>query len=305
MKMLIKNSVLFIFFFSLVGFSQSETSFWKKSDTLHKKRRNTVYIAQAVGATTALIGLNQLWYADYPRSSFHFKNDNNDWLQMDKLGHSFSTYYLGKLSMESLKWAGDSKKNQLLFGASYGFIFLTSVEALDGLSKQWGFSVGDMIANATGTGLLIGQELLWNEQRISLKYSFHNTWHSNFRPNTLGSNLPEQLLKNYNGQTYWLSANLWSFKKESNIPKWLNIAIGYGAHDMLSGNSNTKIPNITKNNTERYRQFYLSLDVDLTKIKTKSKLLKTLFSAVNFIKIPAPTVEINTKEKVSFHSIHF
>jgi hypothetical protein len=34
--------------------------------------------------TGALVGLNQLWYADYARSDFHFINDNAEWLQMDK-----------------------------------------------------------------------------------------------------------------------------------------------------------------------------------------------------------------------------
>lgn len=306
MKMLQKNSILVVFHFVfLIGFSQSNTYFLKKADTLNKKRRNTVYITQVVGASTALVGLNQLWYANYPKSDFHFKNDNNDWLQMDKFGHIFSAYYMGKLSIKSLKWAGENKKNQLLYGGTFGFLFLTSVEVLDGFSKQWGFSTGDMVANATGTGLLIGQELLWDEQRIYLKYSFHNTQHSNLRPNVLGKTLPERLLKNYNGQTYWLSANIWSFKKDSNFPKWLNIALGYGANGMLTGNKNTPIPNLTANNIEPYRQFYLSLDVDFTKIKTQSKFLKTLFNFINFIKIPAPTVEINTQSKLKLHILHF
>jgi hypothetical protein len=46
----------------------------------------------------------------------------------------------------------------------------------------------------------------------------------------------EQMLKDYNGQTYWLSVNLHSFYKGSKIPKWLNLAIGYGANGMLTGN---------------------------------------------------------------------
>jgi hypothetical protein len=51
--------------------------------------------------------------------------------------------------------------------------------------------------------------------------------------NVLGSSLAEQMLKDYNGQTYWLSVNLHSFYKN---PKWLNLAIGYGANGMLTGN---------------------------------------------------------------------
>ena len=46
------------------------------------------------------------------------------------------------------------------------------------------------------------------------------------------------MLKDYNGQTYWLSANLKSFFPGSNIPPWLNVAIGYGADGMFGGFEN-------------------------------------------------------------------
>jgi hypothetical protein len=54
-----------------------------------------------------------------------------------------------------------------------------------------------------------------------------------------------------------------------------------------------------------YRQFYLSFDADLTKIETKSKFLKTVFSVVNFIKIPAPALEFNTKNGFKLHYLYF
>jgi hypothetical protein len=57
--------------------------------------------------------------------------------------------------------------------------------------------------------------------------------------------------------------------------------------------------------TERFRQFYLSLDVDLTKIKTKSHFLKTLFSVLNTIKIPAPTVEITQFNQLKWRFIYY
>jgi hypothetical protein len=36
-------------------------------------------------------------------------------------------------------------------------------------------------------------------------------------------------------KTYWLSVNLHSFSKAQKIPKWLNLAIGYGADGMITG----------------------------------------------------------------------
>lgn len=278
-----------------------DSSFFKKSDTLNIKRRNAVVISKSVLSAGALLALNELWYKDFPRSSFHFINDNNDWKQMDKIGHFMTAYYLGKIGMDALDWAGVSKKNQLIYGATYGFAFLTAVEVLDGFSKQWGASPGDILANAAGSGLLIGQELLWNEQRITVKYSFNQTDFAKQRPETLGENYIQQTLKDYNGQTYWLSANIWSFYKDSNFPKWLNIAFGYGAEGMLFG-SNTMQNSMLQN---PYRQFYLSLDIDLVKIPTSSKILKSVFSVINFIKIPAPTLELDTNGRIKFHYLYF
>ena len=181
---------------------------------------------------------------------------------------------------------------------------MTAVEVFDGYSSQWGFSYGDLAANAGGTALYVAQELVWNEQRIVPKFSFHTTEYASARPNVLGSSFPEQILKDYNGQTYWLSANLHSFFKQSKIPKWLNIAVGYGAEGMITGEDEL-VNTVFFSEKERTRQFYLSFDADLTKIKTKSHVLKTIFSLVNTIKIPAPTFEIKSSGGSKFHFLYF
>lgn len=306
-KKLVSKQFLLLFLFVFIClnslFSQEKNYFFQKSDTLNKERKKTVLLIETVGAGLSLLALNQLWYADYPRSNFHFHNDNKEWLQMDKFGHTFSSYYIGKMGMDALDWAGASKKEQLLYGATLGFVFLTTVEIFDGFSEEWGFSTGDVIANGLGTGLLIGQEVLWDEQRIQLKFSFHTTSFAESYPDKLGENTLQQILKDYNGQTYWLSINLWSFFKESRIPKWLNVAIGYGANGVPKDMFQNEIYPGKENQT--YRQFYTSLDIDLTKIKTKSTFLKTAFNVFNFIKIPAPTLEFSKENKFKFHYLYF
>lgn len=279
-------------------------NFLKPSDSLNKKRQNTVFISEAVLASGALIGLNQLWYADYPKSNFHFINDNSEWMQMDKAGHLYSSYHIGRFGAETLNWSGTSKKNQLIYGASLGFVFLTAVEVMDGFSEEWGASMGDVIANASGTALYVSQELIWKEQRIIPKFSYHKTQYSNYRPDVLGSTFPEQILKDYNGQTYWFSVNLYSFSKKSKIPKWLNVALGYGAEGLI-GENNNKNALIFPIKPEKYRQFYLSLDLDLTKIDTKSHFLKTFFSVLNTVKIPAPTFEYSPHGGFKFYALYF
>lgn len=288
-----------------VNFAQNSIDdFFKPSDSLNKVRLKTVILSESILLSGTIVGLNQLWYANYPRSNFHFINDNKEWLQMDKAGHLFSTYHIGRFGSEIMQWSGTTKQHQLIYGAGLGFAFLTAVEVLDGFSSQWGASPGDVIANASGTALYVSQELIWNEQRITPKFSFHTTQYASLRPSILGKSIPEQILKDYNGQTYWLSVNLNSFSKSPQIPKWLNIAIGYGADGMISGNSN-KNSLILSPKPEIFRQFYLSLDVDLTKIKTKSYFLKTFFSVFNTLKIPAPTFEYRTRGGFKFHAIYF
>ena len=301
------NHILIVFIAFLLrisAYSQSSTElFLTPSDTLNKKRRNAVIITEATLGATTLIGLNQLWYNDYESSPFHTLNDNGEWNQMDKIGHVITSYHVGRLGADVLNWSGVRQKDQLIYGATLGFTFLTVVEVFDGFSEEWGFSWGDMAANAAGTGLYVGQELLWEEQRVALKYSFHKTKYASIRPEILGENLLEQSLKDYNGQTFWLSANIHSFFKNSKTPKWLNVAFGYGADGMLTGFDE---PNSLEfPDQDRIRQYYLSLDIDLTRIKTRSRVLSSLFNVVNFVKIPSPTIEINSKGKLKFYPLYF
>jgi uncharacterized protein YfiM (DUF2279 family) len=282
----------------LVSLNISAQSFFEKSDTLNHQRRNIV-----VGSTVGLgaltfVGLNEMWYKNYPRSAFHFINDNFNWLQMDKVGHATTTYYMGSLGMKSFRWAGMSEKNAVWLGGNVGLFFMTAIEVLDGFSEEWGASWGDLIANTSGAALLVGQELLWHEQRMELKFSYHQTSYAEQNPDLLGSSALESLLKDYNGQTYWLSVNPWSFAKDSRLPRWLSVSVGYGAEGMI-----TSMP--PKEGDDRYRKFLLSFDLKLSNINTDSKFWNSFFDVINVIKIPFPTLEYNTKGEFKFHPIYF
>ena len=298
--------LLYIIFFLIISSSYSQSklnSFLKPSDTLHIPRRNAVIISEATVGGLTLLGLNQLWYKDYPQSKFHTINDLDEWLQMDKLGHVYSSYQLGRVGANLLNWSGVSEKDQLIYGATLGFTFLTFVEIFDGYSDEWGFSWSDMFANALGAGLYVGQELLWDEQRVTLKFSFHQTQYAIQNPEKLGSDFSQQLLKDYNGQTYWLSFNINSFIKSNVLPDWLNFALGYGAEGMLIGNSSDVNNLIITQNP--IRQYFISFDVDLTKIKTNSHVLKTIFDVLNVIKVPFPALEFNERNGIKLHGIYF
>ena len=177
-------------------------------NSVDKKKRNILLISEATVYTVALVGLNQLWYADYPKSSFHFINDNGEWFQMDKLGHMTTSYYSGVAGIKAYEWAGFSRKKAIWYGGLTGTFFLSIIEVLDGQSKEWGASSGDLMANTAGSFLAIGQALKWNEQRIQLKYSYSPSEWAAKNPEQLGGNHLQRILKDYNGQTYWLSFNI-------------------------------------------------------------------------------------------------
>jgi hypothetical protein len=57
-------------------------------------------------------------------------------------------------------------------------------------------------------------------------------------------------------------------------------------------------------NFDRYRKYYMSLDINLTKIPTNSAPLKAVFGAVSFIKVPMPTLQFS-RGKFKFYWLYF
>ena len=275
--------------------------------------------AWSLGSYTAtMISLNNVWYSQYERSKFHFFNDNKEWLQMDKVGHAWTSYSEGLYGVALFRWAGLQDKKAIWIGGMAGTFFQAGIEVLDGFSAQWGASVGDLVANSAGSALVIFQELAWREQRFRLKFSAHRPDYSEFdvplqmrAVDLYGTNVAEQLLKDYNGQTYWLTVNPSTFIKnpDSKFPKWLSIAVGYGGDGIFGGHYNQwtddeGVYHDYQDVIPRTRQYYLSLDVDLDRIPTNSKFLKTVFGAVNVLKFPAPALEFG-KGGTKFHGVYY
>ena len=263
----------------------------------NKKRVRLVTAANIVGYGGALIALNALWYSHFPRSGFHFFNDDAEWLQVDKVGHVYSAYSESRESMELWRWAGLSRKKRIWLGGLSGVAYQSVIEILDGFSSQYGFSPGDFAANIVGSGMFIAQEFAWDEQRIKLKFSFHKKNYGetdlNKRADDLyGKTEIERFIKDYNAQTFWLSANIHSFFPESKLPRWLSFAVGYGAEGMFGARSNVAV-GFDRNDIKRYRQWYLSPDVDFAKIRTNKKGLKVLFFVLSAVKFPAPSLEFS------------
>ena len=243
------------------------------------------------GLAALYLGTN--WYAGEELSPFHFFDDRGEWLQVDKFGHAMGAYQASRWMIGLYKWSGTPKKEALWIGGLSGFLALSSVEVLDGFGKKWGFSWSDIGANFVGSALAVGNQALWNEDRLQLKVAWQPSPYARVDSlqDLFGSTWPEWLLKDYNGHSLWLSCRVHSFLPEGSVkriwPRWLNIAVGYGAEGMIGGYGSDPPAAIA---AREYRQYYLGLDLDLAGIKTRSGLLHTLLNVASIIRIPAPAL---------------
>ncbi|MEI9956638.1 MAG: DUF2279 domain-containing protein [Ferruginibacter sp.] len=279
-----------------------------------RSRVKIIAATNIVGYSGAMVALYAAWYKNYPQSNFHFFNDIKEWQQIDKIGHAYSAYAESKVSMELWRWTGIDRKKRIWLGGISGAVYQTVIEILDGFSSEWGFSWGDFSANIFGSSLFVAQELVWNDQRIQYKFSFHRKTYSDptliqRSDKIFGNSTAERFLKDYNGQTYWLSANIKSFFPKSNWPAWLQISVGTGAEGMFGANDNIGKDangNINFNRTDikRYRQWYLAPDIDLTKIKTRKKGIKVALNILNIVKFPMPSLEYSNG-KFKFNALTF
>ena len=304
---LLKCALLLIFFSSFLCQSRAQDIFLPPTDQYNPSRLKTVVITEVASGILISTGLYYLWYRKHPQSRFHFFNDNGEWLQMDKVGHATTAYNIASIQYDLMRWCGVKTDASVAVGSLTAIGYMSIIEVLDGFSSKWGFSKGDMLANIVGTALFAGQQQFWQSQRIALKFSYHGTIYPSYHPGELGNTWASRILKDYNGQTYWLSLNIKSFLSAKNdFPDWLNMSAGYGAEGMVGARTNpTVVDGKPVPYFPRYRQFYFAPDIDLLRVPTTSHLLSTTAFFTQFIKFPAPTVEWNGLKQWKFHPIYF
>ena len=300
MNKFVLKIVLFLFSGALVAQSN------QYPDTLNKKRLATVIATESVFYVSGISFLSFWWYKDAQRVPFQWYNDNAGYLQIDKFGHALTAYKQSYFGYYELRKCGVSKNKALIYGGPLGLILQTPIEVFDGMYEGWGFSKGDMWANAAGSALVVAQELLWNDQIIKLKMSYQRSKYAAIAPELLGKNQLESFLFDYNGHTYWLSTNINKIIPSAKIPNWLNFAIGYSANGMFGEFENYRFygGNFIPEH-QRYRQFLFSLDIDWTKIQTQNKVLKKLFNSMLILKLPFPALEYNPHNGFVSHWLYF
>jgi len=303
----IVRPLVFLCLSALTMSSSAQGIFLPPSTTYQPDRLKTVVFSEVATGVAISAGLYFLWYRKHPRSHFHFFNDNGEWLQMDKIGHATTAYNIGTIQYDLMRWCGVNNDQSIVIGGLTAVGYMSIVEIFDGFSSKWGFSTGDMVANIFGAALFAAQQKGWSQQRISLKWSFHGSPYAKYYPAELGSNFFSRMLKDYNGQTYWLSFNIASFlPASSGFPYWLNVSAGYGARGMIGARTNPgSINNMPIPDFPRYRVFYFAPDANLFSIPTNSSFYNAAAYLTKFSKIPAPTLEWSKLKGFHFYSIYY
>lgn len=307
----IRNVLLRLAFLTVFAvdffYARSQNGFLPPGEQYNANRMRTVIITEVASGVAISAGLYFLWYRKHPRSRFHFFNDDTEWLQMDKAGHATTAYNIGSIQYDLMRWCGVKNDASIAIGSITALGYMSIVEVLDGFSSKWGFSKGDMLANIFGAALFASQQKIWNQQRVSLKFSFHPTLYAQYYPAELGKNLISRMLKDYNGQTYWLSFNMASFlPARTNFPYWLNMNLGYGADGMIGGNTNPDLINGRKiPYFARHRQYYFAPDADLFRIPSAAAPFNAATYLTRFSKLPFPALEWTKVNGFRFHPFYY
>ncbi len=295
-------------FFILIFFAlMAEPCHAQNNNNFNRSRFNTVVITESIVATAGTIALHYLWYKKFPKSRFHLFNDNAEWLSMDKIGHATTAYNFSAVQYDLMRWSGVDNKKAAWVGGLTALGLQTMIEIFDGFSQKWGFSKGDMLANIIGSSLFVSQQLAWGEQRMRLKFSFHKTIYAKYNPAELGANKWQSWLKDYNGQTYWLSVNPASImSSNTSFPQWLNVSVGMSADGMIGARTNpSKIGNLSIPEFKRERKFLFSADVDLRRIDNAAMNPHALLAVPNAFKFPAPTLSFKKDSPVKFSWLYY
>jgi len=130
-----------------------------------------------VGGLTAatMVGIHLYqsngWWKDN-RAPFHFQEDLEYGMWVDKLGHFYGTAAGAFIFRKSFEWTNMSAEQSLWFGSAGAFLFQTFVEVQDGFSA-WGFDRVDFAMNLGGALYPVGQ-YYWPPLRdFNMKFSYH------------------------------------------------------------------------------------------------------------------------------------
>ncbi|MCB2203924.1 YfiM family protein [bacterium] len=248
----------------------------------HWQWENLAIVGGVLGATVTGIHIYQqnAWWQGQ-RGPFHFVNDPDYALNVDKAGHFYGGAFGSWLGQKSMVWSGASQETAVWGGFALGSLFELYVEFEDGFATGWGFSPGDAYADVAGAAWPVLQHYVPYLSSFQPKFTY---WPSDaFINGTHKGNA----IDDYEGQTYWMGIHMYELLPPSwqdYWPSWLGIAVGISIRNMHTEQGYENLQ----------RNVIIALDYDMREIiPGDSWLLHTLKEALNFIHFPSPAIRIS------------
>lgn len=283
-------------------FHERFLAFIRPSPSLDYKRLFLFLGISFIVYFSILTALVSIWYSQNNNVAFHWFDDSQEWRFCDKLGHIYIAFTECRLAVNLFNWCGIKGKKNYAYSFLIAFSMQSTYEIFDGMADNYGASVYDLMANATGCLLVISQYYICNKIWISNKFNFSLTDYAILRPNMLGSSFWERYFKDYNGQTYWYSLNVSELPLLKILPKWFMLSIGYGGDGLLGGHDNIwedANGNIhDMSHISRASRIYLSFDIDFSVLKTGIRWLDSFLYVFSYIKLPLPGFEYHTEKGI-------
>ncbi len=242
--------------------------------------RMTVLGVIGAGVFTGMhIYYKNTWWKDQ-RRFFKFAEDGYYAKDIDKISHIYTANVFTEITAAGYEWAGISPGKSLLWGAITAMAYETYIEINDGFAPIWGFDWSDMGANIAGALYPFLQKEIPVLQNFTFKWSF--------KPNWLKGKVNNQndLLDDYTNMTFWLGISpkgLLPNDMAKYYPAFLGVAFGLSL----------KNANHQTGGSQAYREWFISLDYDITKLPGNTDFLKKLKKILNFYHFPAPAVRVS------------
>jgi hypothetical protein len=220
------------------------------------------------------------WWSNQ-RTSFHFQNDWNYALGIDKIGHAYGAMLIQHGISSGLEAANLSSQQCVWYGSIAALSFQTFIEIEDGFGPQWGFSPGDFYSNVVGSAYPVLQYYYPVLKNFMLKVSY---WPHDLNKTNPVSGQKHIVADDYHGQKFWFSTrikNILPRSVDSIWPEFLMLAIGMGVKN-LDGNGGGQ------------RDFYIALDLDAETIPLYGSFWQFVKNTLNFVHLPMPGVRVTS-----------
>ena len=265
-------------------------SFWSRSPVV-SPWRTAVFGGLILGTYGAAYGLvfAKGWW-DESDGDFHFSNDFDYAMNLDKGGHAYSGQLMGEFFYDGYTWSGFSHHAARGLAGLSAFLTHVAIDVKDGYAPEWGFSVVDVLSGTAG-GFWPWMQDLWSPlAALEFKASYWLNSNTYWERGGSSSNV---FTDDYVNWTFWAS-----WRVERALPKaaarfwpdWLCLAFGFSIDDAA-----------VAARADGEREFYVALDWDLQEIfKPESHLLKRVVRYANLWKLPAPAVRLYPSHRREF-----